>query len=45
MIIEYINNSPKELQENTMKQGKEMNKIIQNLKMEIEKKKSKREKT
>jgi hypothetical protein len=41
-----INNSFKEIQENTIKQVKELNKIIQNLKMEIEKiKKSQREKT
>ena len=31
-----INNSLKEMQENTIKQVKEMNKTIQNLKMELE---------
>jgi hypothetical protein len=41
-----IKNSPKEIQENTSKQVKEFNKIIQDLKMEVETiKKSKRETT
>jgi len=33
---EKINKSRKEIQENTIKQGKEINKIVQDLKMEIE---------
>ena len=50
MVIEdfkkAINNSLKELQENTIKEAKEMNKTIQDLKMELETvKKSQRETT
>ena len=54
MMMKNINNSLKEenqkslkeLQENTSKQVKELNKTIQDLKMEVEKiKKSQREKT
>jgi hypothetical protein len=33
---EDINNSPKEIQENTGKQVKELNKVIQDLKVEVE---------
>ena len=41
-----VNNSPKEIQENTGKQVKELNKTIQDLKMEVETiKKSQRETT
>jgi hypothetical protein len=36
-IKDYINNSLKEIQENTGKQVKELNKVIQDLKVEVEK--------